>query len=254
MLTMLSPRRYGSVFQWFLLLLTLFCVGSVSNAIAADYAKLRGRMLEEITADVRYTSRQLGKSTLDPRVLQAMAKVPRHEFVPRRQRLYAYNNQPLPIGEGQTISQPFIVAVMTDLLALKPDDVVFELGTGSGYQAAVLAELVQQVYTVEIIESLGGRAKKVLQQLGYENVHVRIGDGYQGWPQQAPFDAIMVTAAGDHIPPPLVQQLKPGGRMIIPVGSRFFTQQLVLVEKQDDGALQTRNILPVRFVPITSDR
>jgi protein-L-isoaspartate(D-aspartate) O-methyltransferase len=211
-------------------------------------------MIEEITADMHYTSRQLGKSTLDPRVLQAMAKVPRHEFVPQGQRLYAYRNQPLPIGEGQTISQPFIVAVMTDLLALEPDDVVFELGTGSGYQAAVLAELAQQVYSVEIIETLGERAKSVLQELGYDNVHVRIGDGYQGWPQQAPFDAIMVTAAGDHIPPPLVQQLKPGGRMIIPVGSRFFTQQLVLVEKQNDGTLRTRSMLPVRFVPITGER
>lgn len=256
MLTMLSPRRCCSVFQLLLLglaILLLFA-GSFSDVVAADYAELRERMIEEITADVRYTSRELGKSTLDPRVLQAMAKVPRHEFVPQGQRFYAYRNQPLPIGDGQTISQPFIVAVMTDLLALEPDDVVFELGTGSGYQAAVLAELAEQVYTVEIIASLGKRAKKVLHQLGYENVHVRIGDGYQGWPQQAPFDAIMVTAAGDHIPPPLVQQLKPGGRMIIPVGSRFFTQQLVLVDKQNDGTLRTRNILPVRFVPITGDR
>ncbi|MDQ2694459.1 MAG: protein-L-isoaspartate(D-aspartate) O-methyltransferase [Pseudomonadota bacterium] len=204
-----------------------------------------------IDQDVRYTSDYLGRDTLDPGVKAVMARVPRHEFVPAEVRASAYENRPLPIGHGQTISQPYIVAIMTDLLAVEADDVVFELGTGSGYQAAVLAGLVKHVYTMEIIEPLGGRARDTLKRLGYDNVTVRVGDGYHGWPEQAPFDAIIVTAAGDHIPPPLVQQLKPGGRMLIPVGGRFFTQQLMLVEKQADGAVRSRSILPVRFVPIT---
>lgn len=226
------------------------------DTAAADppYGERRARMVEEIVADVRATSRPLGRSALSKRVLQALGEVPRHEFVPSQRRSQAYANQPLPIGHGQTISQPYIVAVMTDLLNLQPDDVVFELGTGSGYQAAVLAELVQQVYSVEIIEALGERARATLRRLDYENVQVRSGDGYYGWPEHAPFDAIVVTAAADHIPPPLVQQLKPGGRMVIPVGSKFFTQQLLLVEKTEEGAVRTRNILPVRFVPLTGER
>jgi protein-L-isoaspartate(D-aspartate) O-methyltransferase len=210
-------------------------------------------MLDEIEADVRFTREALGRDALDPRVVEALGKVPRHEFVPAHYRADAYANRPLPIGFGQTISQPYIVAIMTDLLQLKPSDVVFELGTGSGYQAAVLSGLVDRVYTMEIIAELGDRARQTLTRLGYSNVTTRVGDGYYGWPEQAPFDAIMVTAAGDHIPPTLIQQLKPGGRMMIPVGSQFFTQELILVEKLPDGGVRTRKIIPVRFVPITGD-
>ncbi len=220
-------------------------------ADAIDFDSLRGRMIELIKDDVRFTSDYLGKDSLDERVLQAVGKTPRHEFVPGEYRPNAYENRPLPIGFGQTISQPYIVAIMTDLLNLEAGDVVLELGTGSGYQAAILAELVKQVYTMEIVAELGDRARDALARLGYRNVTVRVGDGYYGWEEHAPFDAVIVTAAGDHVPPSLVRQLKPGGRMIIPVGSRFFTQQLMLVEKQEDGAILTREILPVRFVPIT---
>jgi protein-L-isoaspartate(D-aspartate) O-methyltransferase len=179
--------------------------------------------------------------------------VPRHEFVPERLRRQAYANRPLPIGYGQTISQPYIVALMTDLVEPGADDRVLEIGTGSGYQAAVLATLVGEVYTIEIIEPLGLAARARLERLGYDNVEVRLGDGYYGWPERAPFDAIVVTAAASHVPPPLIQQLKPGGRMVIPVGSRFLVQQLVLVTKDADGRVTTRQLLPVRFVPLTGE-
>lgn len=245
---------YTRSYLWYRMAIGLLAIGFFAIAapvLAADLAAQRERMVREIEEDVRFTRAALGKESLDERVLQVMRRVPRHEFVPPGQRSAAYENRPLPIGFGQTISQPYIVAVMTDLLQVGPDDVVFELGTGSGYQAAVLAELAKQVYTMEIIEELGERARETLARLDYANVTVRVGDGYYGWEEQAPFDAIMVTAAGDHIPPPLVRQLKPGGRMMIPVGSRFFTQQLVLVEKGEDGAIRTRELLPVQFVPIT---
>lgn len=218
-----------------------------------DFAVQRADMIQAIENDVRDTRSYLGKQELNEQVWRAMNSVPRHEFVPAAQRANAYENRPLPIGFGQTISQPYIVAIMTDLLNLEPDDIVFELGTGSGYQAAVLAELVQHVYTMEIVADLAARARETLANTGYANVTVQVGDGYFGWPDQAPFDAIVVTAAGDHIPPPLVQQLKAGGRMIIPVGSRFLVQQLMLVEKQQNGAIRTREILPVRFVPLVGD-
>jgi protein-L-isoaspartate(D-aspartate) O-methyltransferase len=159
----------------------------------------------------------------------------------------------LPIGYGQTISQPYIVALMTDLIKPRPGDRVLELGTGSGYQAAILAELTGEVYSIEIIEELGKQARDRLSRLGYDNITLRTGDGYYGWEEHAPFDAIVVTAAAGHVPPPLVAQLKPGGRMVIPVGSRFLTQQLVLIEKQADGQLITRQVLPVKFVPLTGD-
>jgi protein-L-isoaspartate(D-aspartate) O-methyltransferase len=233
-------------------LLSPFAGSAPSLAVSpGKYGPLRAEMVHAIEADVRFTSEALGKSALDAPVIRAMGKVPRHEFVPAAQRPYAYENRPLPIGLGQTISQPYIVAIMTDLLQLQPDDAVFELGTGSGYQAAVLAELAGTVYTMEIIEELGDRAGRTLRRLGYGNVEARVGDGYFGWPEHAPFDAIMVTAAGDHIPPPLIDQLKPGGRMMIPVGNRFFTQELLLVEKLPEGGIRTRSVLPVRFVPIT---
>jgi len=191
---------------------------------------------------------------MDPRVMAVIAEVPRHEFVPEDQRPFAYENRPLPIGYGQTISQPYIVALMTDLLRPKAEDRVLEIGTGSGYQAAVLAKLVKTVYTIEIIAELGQQAAQRLQRLGYENVTVRTADGYFGWEEEAPFDGIVVTAAADHIPPPLIRQLKPGGRMVIPVGSRFMVQQLVLVEKDAEGTTTTRQILPVLFVPLTGGR
>jgi protein-L-isoaspartate(D-aspartate) O-methyltransferase len=171
--------------------------------------------------------------------------------VPSDQQDYAYKNRPLPIGHGQTISQPYIVALMTDLIETKPDFKVLEIGTGSAYQAAILAELVDQVYSIEVIEPLALAAKERLQRLGYDNVHTRTGDGYYGWQEEAPFDAIVVTAAASHVPPPLIKQLKPGGRMVIPVGSRFMTQQLLLIEKSTDGKISTRQVLPVIFVPLT---
>jgi protein-L-isoaspartate(D-aspartate) O-methyltransferase len=223
-----------------------------SSAQAQDeYTKARQAMIQDIEADVRLTSFYINKKELDPKVMDAMRKVPRHEFVPRQERREAYENRPLPIGHGQTISQPYIVALMTDLLEPKRQHKVLEVGTGSGYQAAILAELAAEVFTIEIIEPLGNVAKERLKQLNYKNVHVRIGDGYYGWEEHGPFDGIVVTAAASHIPPPLIQQLKPGGRMVIPVGSRFMVQQLVVVEKDAKGKLTTRQILPVRFVPLT---
>jgi protein-L-isoaspartate(D-aspartate) O-methyltransferase len=188
----------------------------------------------------------------DPKVLAAMRKVPRHEFVPAALRNRAYHGGPLPIGEKQTISQPYIVAFMTEQLALKPDERVLEIGTGSGYQAAVLAELVKDVYTIEIVEALGKRATETLKRLGYTGVHVRIGDGYQGWPEAAPFHAIIVTCAPDDVPKPLTDQLAEGGRMVIPVGESDGPQQLIVLRKEN-GKLVTQRTLPVRFVPMTGE-
>lgn len=222
------------------------------NVQAEDrYAMARKQMVALIENDVKETRSYLDKEALDNKVLEMMATVPRHEFVPEAMKGYAYENRPLSIGHGQTISQPYIVAIMTDLLALTKASRVLELGTGSGYQAAILSGLVKQVFTIEIVEPLGLAAKERLARLGYDNVSVRIGDGYYGWDEQAPFDAIIVTAAASHIPPPLTQQLKVGGRMIIPVGTQFMTQQLLLVTKQEKGRLISRQILPVRFVPVT---
>ena len=184
----------------------------------------------------------------DQRVLAAMNKVPRHLFVPAPYRRMAYRDHPLPIGENQTISQPFIVGFMTQALQLKSEDKVLEIGTGSGYQAAVLAEVAKEVYTIEIICTLAERAKKLLAELGYKNIHVKCGDGYQGWPEHAPFDAVIVTAAPDHVPQPLIDQLKVGGRMIVPVGTGF--QELILLTKTEDG-VKRKSILPVTFVPMT---
>ena len=217
----------------------------------ALFEKARQRLVNEIKADVQQTSIYLDKEALDPRVMRAMATVPRHKFVPLMQRPFAYLNRPLPIGHGQTISQPYIVAIMTDLIKPKPGHRVLEIGTGSGYQAAILAEVVKEVYTIEIIKPLGEDAEARFKDLNYRNVKSRIGDGYYGWKEAAPFDGIVVTAAAGHVPPPLIQQLKPGGRMIIPVGSRFMVQQLVIVEKDMQGKVTTRQILPVRFVPLT---
>jgi len=217
-------------------------------------AAARARMVAEIAAMARETGGETGRPKFGDAVMTAMAKVPRHRFVPLLQEAFAYDNRPLPIGEGQTISQPYIVALMTDLLDPKPGDRVLEVGTGSGYQAAVLAELVAKVHTIEIVEPLGKRATQLLGELGYRNVEVRIGDGYGGWPAAAPFDSIVVTAAPAAIPQPLVDQLKPGGRMVIPVGGSSEVQQLLVVEKQADGRTTTKRTLPVRFVPLTRDQ
>jgi protein-L-isoaspartate(D-aspartate) O-methyltransferase len=208
-------------------------------------------MVKLIEEDVRATSAYLGQATLEPRVLSAIATVPRHEFVPTALRSLAYQNRPLPIGHGQTISQPYIVAIMTELLKVNSQSRVLEIGTGSGYQAAILAELVNEVYSIEIIKPLAEQATTRLARLGYINVKTMHGDGYYGWEQYAPFDAIIVTAAASHIPPPLIKQLKVGGRMIIPVGSRFMAQELLLVKKDEGEKITTRQILPVRFVPLT---
>jgi protein-L-isoaspartate(D-aspartate) O-methyltransferase len=214
----------------------------------------RVRMVAEIAAMARATGGTTGRPSLSEAVMMAMGRVPRHRFVPRSQEIFAYANRPLPIGEGQTISQPFLVALMTDLLDPKPGDTVLEVGTGSGYQAAVLAELVAKVYTIEIVEPLGRRAMQVLELLGYRNVEVRIGDGYNGWPEAAPFDSIVVTAAPAEIPRPLIHQLKPGGRMVIPAGGSYERQDLLLVEKRPDGTSAVKRTLPVRFVPLTRAR
>jgi len=189
-----------------------------------------------------------GEEILDTRVLSAMRSVPRHLFVPPEYRSKAYRPHPLPIGEGQTISQPYIVGFMTQMLRLRPTDRVLEVGTGSGYQAAIAARIAAEVYTVEIHESLAARSRKTLSDLGFRNVTVRHGDGYYGWEEKAPFDAIIVTCAGGHIPPPLLRQLKNGGRMILPVGSPFLTQNLVFLEKDARGTVTQRNVLPVLFV------
>lgn len=233
--------------------LPLLLLVSLPLQAATYYEKERKELIELLEEDVHRTHVYTGISELDSQVMDAMSRVPRHLFVPKKYRRDAYQNTPLPIGHGQTISQPYIVALMTDLLELKQGDKVLEIGTGSGYQAAILAELVDKVYTIEIIEPLAETASKVLEDQKYTNIQTRIGDGYYGWPEAAPFDSIVVTAAADHIPPPLVRQLKRGGRMVIPVGSRFMVQQLVLVKKDSEGLVSLRQILPVRFVPFTGD-
>jgi protein-L-isoaspartate(D-aspartate) O-methyltransferase len=187
----------------------------------------------------------------DPNLLQALGTVPRHAFVPPTLRSWAYADSPLPIGHDQTISQPYMVAFMTEALALDPNDKVLEIGTGSGYQAAVCAELARAVYTIEIVEPLAQSAAKLLKTLGYQQVHVKVGDGFYGWPEQAPFDAIIGTAAAGHIPEPLLKQLKPGGRMIIPEEDRHGWQDLILINKDSEGNLQQQKVMPVRFVPMT---
>lgn len=215
------------------------------------YARERKRMMDDITALTRETRLETGRAALGDRVMAAMAKVPRHEFVPADQKRNAYANRPLPIGMGQTISQPFIVALMTDLMGVKPGDRVLEIGTGSGYQAAVLGELTGAVYTIEIVEPLGREAAERLNRLGYRNVVTKIGDGYQGWAEHAPFDAIMVTAAPRDVPQPLIDQLKPGGRLVVPVGGQGAGQALLVIEKHPDGRITRREVLGVRFVPLT---
>jgi protein-L-isoaspartate(D-aspartate) O-methyltransferase len=227
----------------------------VSPAAACDEAAVleprRAEMLEVVQAHARAG---FGPAAISPAVIAAMGRVERHEFVPEALRALAYEDRPLPIGYGQTISQPYIVALMTDLLEPTAGDRVLEIGTGSGYQAAVLAELGLEVYSIEIVPELGDEAAARLDRLGYDKVATRVGDGYYGWPERAPFDGLVVTAAAGHVPPPLIAQLKPGGRMIIPVGEPFRVQRLVLITKAADGSLRSRQLLPVRFVPLTGGR
>jgi len=229
-------------------LLSGFFVGPDANG--QDYAARRERLLAEVDATYAETERETGLARMSPPVREALGKVERHRFVPPGQSDLAYRNHPLPIGGGQTISQPYIVALSTDLLEPRPEHVVLDVGTGSGYQAAVLAVIVKQVYSIELLEDLGRSAAARLGELGYRNVQVRIGDGYAGWPEKGPFDGIVVTAAAPHVPPALIAQLKPGGRMVIPVGADGWAQHLKVITRRADGGYDERNVLPVRFVPL----
>ncbi|MDX1810869.1 MAG: protein-L-isoaspartate(D-aspartate) O-methyltransferase [Gammaproteobacteria bacterium] len=213
----------------------------------------RQLLLQEIEAEVGYTQHYLGKKTLSPRVMAAMEAVPRHEFVSDNMQSFAYCNEPLPIGHGQTISQPYIVAIMTDLIDPQADHKVLDVGTGSGYQAAVLSQLVDTVYSVEIIDALTHNAQTVFEKLAYHNIQLKTGDGSLGWPEHGPYDGIVVAAAAPMVPPALVEQLKPGGKLILPIGQAYHAQELVLIEKQHDGMIKTRNVLPVSFVPLITN-
>jgi protein-L-isoaspartate(D-aspartate) O-methyltransferase len=208
-------------------------------------------MIRDIEREVAFTRHMIGRTALSDSVMSAIREVPRDAFVPAAERPFAFDNGPLPIGCGQTISQPYIVALMTDLLQIDDSAVVLEVGTGSGYQAAVLSRVAKQVYTLEIIEALAKQANETLQALGYDNVSCRCGDGYNGWPEHAPYDAIMVTAAAARVPPPLIEQLKPQARLVIPVGRPYDYQDLVVVEKNGHGEITSKNVLGVAFVPLT---
>jgi len=230
----------------------LLFVSFAAFADEADYTVARAAMVEELRLYAQF-AHDPDEVRFSKAVMASMNTVKRHALVPVTGRRHAYENRPLPIGYGQTISQPYIVALMTQLIDPEADDVVLEVGTGSGYQAAVLAELIDHVYSIEIIEALATRAEQDLAALGYTNITTRLGDGYYGWEEHAPFDAIVVTAAASHVPPPLIEQLKPGGRMIIPVGGRFMTQTLLLLEKTEEGQVITRQYGAVRFVPLTGE-
>ena len=236
-------------------LIALFLSLAALPAVAqSEFADEREAMVERIVRLAELTGAETGRPQFADRVIEALRSVPRHEFVPEPFRnAGAYRDSPLPIGSGQTISQPYIVALMTDLADAGPDSTVLEIGTGSGYQAAVLAEFVDRVYTIEIFEELGQRAAETLERLDYANVSVMIGDGYQGWPEFAPFDAILVTAAPETIPEPLIEQLKPGGRMVIPVGPEYAVQSLQVLEKTAEGDTRVTDVLPVRFVPFLDE-
>lgn len=235
-----------------LLTALLLLVSIVAFADQADYTAARAAMLEELSLYAQFVD-DSDEARLSDAVMASMNAVKRHALVPLAERRFAYENRPLPIGHGQTISQPYIVALMTELIEPDANDVVLEVGTGSGYQAAILAELVDHVYSIEIIAALASRARQDLVNLGYTNITTKLGDGYYGWQEHGPFDAIVVTAAATHVPPPLIEQLKPGGRMVIPVGGRFMTQYLLLLEKTEEGEIITRQFGAVRFVPLTGD-
>ena len=225
-----------------------------ATAADLDYAVERAAMIRTIAMYAAEVSSATGHDRIAPRVLEAMGIVPRHEFVPTDELRWAYEDGPLPIGHGHTISQPYIVALSTDLLNVKPADAVLDIGTGSGYQAAMLAEIAAKVFSIEIIPSLAAEAAKRLEELGYGNIEIKIGDGYEGWPEKGPFDGIVVTAAAPRVPPALVAQLKPGGRMVIPVGGEGGIQYLEVVTKRADGGYDQRRVLPVRFVPLVPGR
>jgi protein-L-isoaspartate(D-aspartate) O-methyltransferase len=240
-----TARAVGAV-------LALAAAPSAAQQEDPAHSQARAAMVEEVRAYAR--SARDSEAGFDQDVMRALGEVPRHEFVPDGEERSAYENRPLSIGHGQTISQPYIVALMTNLSNPEPGDTVLEVGTGSGYQAAIFSGLVGRVYSIEIIEPLADRAKETLERLGYDNVTTKLGDGYYGWEEHAPFDAIVVTAAASHVPPPLIRQLKPGGRMVIPVGGRFLTQQLLLIEKKENDEIVTKQIAAVRFVPLTGER
>jgi protein-L-isoaspartate(D-aspartate) O-methyltransferase len=248
--TMATPRSI-SIFRAALFGLTLAALLPAGRAAASgqdgEYGELREKMVQEQIAEPP----DYRDPVKDPQVLEAMRQVRRHLYVKPADRERAYGDHPIPIGYGQTISQPYIVALMTEMLEVKPDHRVLEVGTGSGYQAAVLAHLVDEVYTVEIVKALSETASERLERLGYDNVHVRNADGFHGWTEHAPYDRILVTAAASLVPPPLIRQLEPGGRMCIPVGGQYSVQYLTLVEKSEDGQVTMRKELPVRFVPLT---
>ncbi len=251
---MRQPWRLGWCFVRPPIVGLLVCgaAGVLGMAWAGDrWESPRRLMVETIRSIAAGTCVETKRCEIDPRVLAAMDRVPRHEFVPQTGVSQAYDDHPLPIGHGQTISQPFMVALMTDLLMVEPGQKVLEVGTGSGYQAAILAELGARVFTVEIVPALAASARARLERLGHASVAVREGDGFHGWPEEAPFDAIILTAAAGSIPPPLIEQLGPAGRMVIPVGQPFMTQALTMVEKDAAGRVSTRRILPVVFVPLT---
>jgi protein-L-isoaspartate(D-aspartate) O-methyltransferase len=224
--------------------LSWFPAFSAPGAAQAAYDRLQPARERMVTDQIA------ARGVKDPRVLAAMRQVPRHLFVPADERASAYDDRPLPIGYGQTISQPYIVALMTELARPRPTDRALEIGTGSGYQAAVLSRLVSEVHTIELVEPLGRQAQARLTELGYSNVVTRIGDGYNGWPDRAPFDLILVTAAPEHVPPALIAQLKPGGRLVVPVGPAFTGQELQMIEKDAAGKTRTEYVLPVLFVPL----
>lgn len=208
------------------------------------------RMIDDIEGEVAFTRHMIGRDYLDPQVMAVMREVPRDAFVPSDLKYAAFDNGPLPIGHGQTISQPYIVALMTDMLQLRPEHRVLEIGTGSGYQAAILSRLCRQVYSMEVVPELSEAAQRLFQRLGYDNIETRMGNGYEGWPDHAPYNGIIVTAAAGYIPPALIEQLKPGGRLVIPVGQPYSHQELILVEKDPQGEIHIRDILSVAFVPM----
>ena len=212
------------------------------------------RMIADIESEVQYTRSMIGKDALDPRVMKVMARVPRDRFVPPEMKAAAFDNGPLPIGHGQTISQPYIVALMTDLVQPQPEHVILEVGTGSGYQTAILSELCRKVYSVEVVAALSEAAATRLKRLGYANIETRTGNGYQGWPEHAPYDGIVVTAAASHIPQPLIDQLKPGGHLVIPVGLPYSYQELMLVSKDAQEDIHSQSVLGVAFVPLIDER
>jgi len=234
-------------------LVRFVCLALIGVSAFGDWNPEMERLLNAIRSDARNTEPYTGQAEISAPVMDALRRVPREQFVPDQASHLAYQNHPLPIGHGQTISQPFIVALMTDLLDVDPKHRILEIGTGSGYQAAVLAELVSEVYSIEIIEELAASATTLLKQLDYTNVHVKVGDGWHGWPEQAPFDGIIVTAVAEEIPPKLVEQLAPGGRLVLPLGIPGSGQILTLVEKQADDSIVQRDVLPVQFVPLTGD-